>query len=82
MKKYCPLVICLLASSILLSACTTVPESPIKYQRKLEKYLQPASDEQRAQGGTIDLSEGPKLNYNSKFGPRELSFDIKIIDPY
>ena len=33
-------------------------------------------------GGTIDLSEGPKLRYDAKFGPQDLNFDIKIINPY
>ena len=68
--------------SLLLSACSSVPKSPIKYQRKLEKYLHPANDEQKVQGGMIDLSEGPKLNYNAKFGPKDLNFDIKIVNPY
>ena len=62
-----------------LSACTVDNgKSTIKYQRKLEKYL--TSEDQKH--GTIDLSEGPKLRYDRSFGPQELNFDIKIINPY
>ena len=79
MKKYGLLVVCLLISSILLSACNTMPDSPIKYERKLGKYFEP---EKQNVGGTIDLSEGPKLRYNANFGPKDLNFDFKIINPY
>ena len=79
MKKYGLLIMCLLASSVLLSACNTVSKSPIKYKRKLEKYFE-ADDKQS--GSVIDLSEGPKLKYNANFGPKDLNFDIKIINPY
>ena len=77
MKKYGLFIVYLLASSLLLSACTTTPKSPIKYERKLGKYF-----ENENIGGVIDLSEGPKLKYNSFFGPKELNFDIKIVNPY
>ena len=80
MKKYTLLIVCLLVLTPLLSACTTVPNSPIKYERKLGKYFE--SNENKTQGETIDLSEGPKLRYDAKFGPQELNFDIKIINPY
>ena len=81
MKKYGLLIICLLISSVLLSACDTMPNSPIKYERKLGKYFG-EEQEKKSQGGFIDLSEGPKLKYNAKFGPKDLDFDIKIINPY
>ena len=80
MKNYSLLIVCLLASSILLSACDATPESPIKYERKLGKYFE--SEENKPIGGMIDLSEGPKLRYNANFGPKDLNFDIKIINPY
>ena len=79
MKKYGLLIVCLLVSSVLLSACDTAPDSPIKYERKFGKYFE---SEQKQVGGTIDLSEGPKLRYNANFGPKDLNFDIKIINPY
>ena len=79
MKKYGLLVVCLLISSVLLSACNTMPNSPIKYERKLGKYFE---SEGKHVGGTIDLSEGPKLRYNANFGPKDLNFDFKIVNPY
>ena len=85
MKKYYLLIICLIVFCVILSACSSAPNSPIKYQRKLEKYIKPLEDiknEKQPVGGMVDLSEGPKLNYNAKFGPKELNFDIKIVNPY
>ena len=79
MKKYALLFVCLLVSSLLLSACDTMPKSPIQYERKLGKYFE---EENQHVGGVVDLSEGPKLRYNAKFGPKDLNFDIKIINPY
>ena len=58
MKKYSLLIVCLLLSSFLLSACNSKPDSTIKYERKLGKYFE---TEQKS-GGVVDLSEGPKLN--------------------
>ena len=40
MKKYSLFIVCLLVSTFLLSACTSVPNSPIKYERKLGKYFE------------------------------------------
>ena len=57
----------------------STPNSPIKYERKLGKYFE---TENKSSGGMIDLSEGPKLRYNANFGPKDLNFDIKIINPY
>ena len=79
MKKVGLLIVCLLIFSVLLSACDSTPNSPIKYERKLGKYFEP---EKNPTGGMIDLSEGPKLRYNANFGPKDLSFDIKIVNPY
>lgn len=62
-----------------LSACNVTPKSPIKYERKLGKYFE---TEKKPTGGVIDLSEGPKLRYNAIFGPKDLNFDIKIVNPY
>ena len=56
------------------------PKSPIKYERKLGKYFE--SEDKKNISGTIDLSEGPKLRYNANFGPKDLNFDIKIVNPY
>ena len=79
MKNYGLLIVCLLVSSVLLSACNVAPKSPINYERKLGKYFE---EENQHLGGVVDLSEGPKLKYNAKFGPKDLNFDIKIVNPY
>lgn len=81
MKKYSLLIVCLLLSSFLLSACNTTPNSPIKYERKFGKYFE-SETETKSNGDMVDLSEGPKMKYDAKFGPKDLNFDIKIINPY
>ena len=79
MKKFCLIFVCLVIPAIFLSACTIDNgEETIKYKRKLEKYF---PSEQKS-GGAIDLSDGPKLRYDASFGPRDLNFDIKIVNPY
>ena len=81
MKKYSLLIVCLLTSTIFLSACTVEQNSPIKYERKLGKYFE-SEKKATSTGGVIDLSEGPKLRYDAKLGPKDLNFDFKIINPY
>lgn len=80
MKKYTLLIVCLLLSSFLLTACSNSSTSTIKYERKLGKYFE--KDNKSYGGNTIDLSDGPKLRYDASFGPKDLNFDIKIVNPY
>ncbi len=80
MKKCGLIITCLLVSSIFLSACNAIPKSPIKYERRFGKYFE--SENKKPVGGVVDLSEGPKLKYNANFGPKDLNFDFKIINPY
>lgn len=68
----------------MISACTTgcsQKQKPnlIQSKRRFAEYVEP---QQKKDPNTIDLSEGPRQNYNAKFGPKNLDFDIKIIDPY
>lgn len=73
-------IICILMTSVLLSACEINTQEPmIKAKRRLEQYL---PHEQQHPAGVVDLSEGPKLRYDANFGPKDLNFDIKINDPY
>ena len=81
MKKYFILIVCLLVSTIFFSACTVQSQSPIKYKRKLEKYL-PSENSTNSSSGMVDLSEGPRQRYDARFGPKDLNFDIKIVNPY
>lgn len=80
MKKYALIIICLFFSCILFSACSSLEKSPIKYERRLGKYFEP--QDKKPVGGMVDLSEGPKLKYNANFGPKDLNFDFKIVNPY
>lgn len=80
MKKQIFFVACLMLSSLLLCACNSAPNSTIKYERKFGKYFH--NEKQPAIENSVDLSEGPRLKYNADFGPRDLNFDIKIINPY
>lgn len=81
MKKFGILILCLLISNIFLVGCSkTKNVSTIKYERKLGKYFE--TETNKPKNGMIDLSEGPKLRYDAKFGPRDLNFDIKIENPY
>ena len=56
------------------------PQKTINYTRRLGKYLQ--AEPSASTNGTIDLSEGPKLRYDAKFGPKDMNFDVKIVNPY
>ena len=47
----------------------------------IQKYFE-AEKKATNTGGMIDLSEGPKLRYDAKLGPKDLNFDFKIINPY
>lgn len=79
MKKYCLFAVCLLVSALVLSGCKIdTTSSMVKSQRRLEKYL----PQTPSQSGRVDLSEGPRLRYDAKFGPKDLNFDIKIVNPY
>ena len=65
-----------------ITACTHQKKAKanmIQAKRRFAQYVEP---QKQKEPRTIDLSEGPKLDYNRKFGPNNLNFDIKIIDPY
>ena len=82
MKKTAIFLIMLSFVCICTTACTNQSkpkQNLIQHQRRFAKYL---DSEQQKNPNAIDLSEGPKQNYNAKFGPQNLEFDIKIVDPY
>ena len=84
MKKYGLVILCflLLFSVFFLTACKARPKNQtINYQRKLEKYLTSEQKNTRS-GGSIDLSEGPKLKYDANLGPSDVNFDVKVVNPY
>jgi len=84
MKKLFFLTACFVASAMLLSACQveTNKSSMVNAKRRLEQYI-PATEGGKAKTSSyVDLSEGPKLKYNADFGPRDLNFDVKVVNPY
>ena len=78
MKKFWTLFLAVVFFSTFTTACTDRPkQNLIQSKRRFAEYVEPQSD-----SGRIDLSEGPKLNYDANLGPKNLNFDIKIVDPY
>ena len=78
MKKISIFILVSLIFCIFLSACDIqTSNSMIKSQRRFAKYIEPQQN-----GSVIDLSEGPKLKYDAHFGPQNLNFDFKIVNPY
>ena len=82
MKKICVFLLMLSFITTFTTACTHKPkQSMVQSKRRFAQYVEP----QKANYGnakTIDLSEGPRLNYDAKMGPQNLNFEIKIVDPY
>ena len=81
MKKVCSFIILLSFLSVLVSGCkiNTQKTDLIQSKRRFAQYMEPQTTNN---GSVIDLSEGPKQNYDGYLGPQKLDFDIKIIDPY
>ena len=81
MKKYFVFLLALSFIITLCTACTGGKQKPnmIQSKRRFAEYVEPQAQKDP---NRIDLSEGPKQNYNANFGPKNLEFDIKIVDPY
>ena len=70
------------AALLLMTGCKVKKSSTINYQRRLAQYLPSDNKNTNNVGGFIDLSEGPKLQYEGHLGPKDLDFDVKIKNPY
>ncbi len=81
MKKFSAFLLMLAFISMICSACTVQSKTSnmVKSKRRFAEYIESQSQNKT---GTIDLSEGPKQNYEGYLGPQKLNFDIKIVDPY
>ena len=83
MKKICVFLLMLSFISAVTSGCSLKPSKKpnmIQSKRRFAEYVgesKPVKDK-----NVIDLSEGPKLDYSGNLGPKNLNFEIKIIDPY
>lgn len=82
MKKICIFFILLSFVCITTSACAPhkQKQNMIQSQRRFAKYIEPQAAQTKSV--SIDLSEGPKLDYRRNLGPQDINFDIKIVDPY
>ena len=79
MKKICILLLVLSLITPITTACVKKQKpSMVQSQRRFAKYV----EAQNKAGGTVDLSEGPRQNYDADFGPQSINFDVKIVDPY
>ena len=82
MKKIFAFFLLLIFINVCTTACTSTASSKpnmIQSKRRFAEYIEP---HRQKNPNAVDLSEGPKLNYDAKFGPKSLDFDIKIVDPY
>ena len=82
MKKICTFLLLLIFVSVSTTACSqnkTPKQNMIQSKRRFADYVEPQAQNDPTR---IDLSEGPKLKYDAKLGPKSLDFDIKIVDPY
>jgi len=82
MKKFWTLVFIAAFLSTFTTACKNIKpkQNMIQSKRRFAEYIEPM--QQKKATGRIDLSEGPKLKYDADLGPKNLNFDIKIVDPY
>jgi len=82
MKKILTLLLIFSFVSVCTTACSVKQSNKpnlIQSKRRFAEYIEP---QQQKDPNTIDLSEGPKLKYDANLGPKNLNFDIKIVDPY
>ena len=82
MKKFLTFIILLIFVCFFATSCTYrngQKQNLIQSKRRFANYVEGS---QQSDPNRIDLSEGPKLQYDQKLGPKNLDFDIKIIDPY
>ena len=82
MKKTFVLFLMLSFISVCTTACTNQrnpKKNMIQSKRRFAQYVEPQNQKDP---NSIDLSEGPKLQYDKAMGPKNLNFDIKIVDPY
>lgn len=81
MNKICYLMIFSITSMLLFSACTVKEQKAtmVQAKRRFAKYVEP---QKQKDIGQVDLSEGPRLKYDVDFGPKNPSFEFKIVNPY
>lgn len=81
MKRFTVLILLFVfIVTMFVSACTKMQKTPlIQSRRRFAEYMEP---QKSSIPGAVDLSEGPRQKYEANFGPQNLNFDIRIVDPY
>lgn len=81
MKKICVFLLLLSCVTVFTAGCSvnSKKQNMVQSKRRFAEYVEPQGEIKK---GVIDLSEGPKQNYNAQLGPQNINFDIKIVDPY
>ena len=82
MKKKFVFCLILIFTCIFTTACTNKQANKPNMIQSKRRFAEYVGAQQGEDYKAIDLSEGPKLNYDKKLGPKNLDFEIKIIDPY
>ena len=82
MKKC--IISCLIISAICIvtTSCTNINHQKQNLIQSKRKFVDFVEGNQKKDPNVVDLSEGPKLHYDANLGPKNLNFDIKIVDPY
>ncbi len=82
MKKILTLLLIFSLVSICTVGCSykqANKKNMIQSKRRFANYVESTN---KGASNSIDLSDGQKLKYEADLGPKNLNFDIKIIDPY
>ena len=82
MKKICVFLLMLSFIVTVTSGCkVTTKQKPnmIQSKRRFAEYVGPQGNLNK---NVVDLSEGPRQNYDARLGPQNINFDIRIVDPY
>ena len=82
MKKFCIFFIMLSLVSVCTTACSKQHKPKPNMIQSKRRFAEFVDGPTVKDPNTIDLSEGPKLKYEGNLGPKNLEFDIKIVDPY
>lgn len=82
MKKLSCVLIASIVCTTLFSACNIKSKDAtmVQAKRRFAKYVEP--QQKKNEVGQVDLSEGPRLHYDADFGPKNPSFEFKIVNPY
>lgn len=82
MKKIIVFLMMLSFISVCTTACTNQGKTKPNMIQSKRRFAEYVEGPQQKNPNAVDLSEGPKLRYDARFGPQNLDFEMKIVDPY